>query len=117
MVVDTLQIQLGTLHFSGGVVHPALPPVWLPLMWAQFATTLHYSLGWLRASRLRAALFGALGGPLAFFAGHRLGAVQFAQPLWLTLLTLSVLWGIAVPLIARWARRQGDEANAGHYRW
>jgi type IV secretory pathway TrbD component len=37
-----------------------------------------------------------VGGPIAFWAGERLGAVDLARPLWLALLRLSVCWGVAL---------------------
>ncbi|MFN7977225.1 MAG: DUF2878 family protein [Vicinamibacterales bacterium] len=47
-----------------------------------------------------AALFGALGGPLAFVAGARLGAVVLATPLVPVLGRLSVVWAVALALMA-----------------
>jgi hypothetical protein len=44
-------------------------------MWAQFATTFRFSLRTMITRPIPAALFGAAGGPIAFLAGERLGAV------------------------------------------
>jgi hypothetical protein len=117
LVVDAAQMHLGTLRFPGGLVLSQVPPPWLVLLWAQFATTLHFSLGWLRGHPVRAVLLGLLGGPAVFAAGAHLGAVTLAAPLWSTFATLAVLWSLAVPAAVHMARRQRARPGAGCYRW
>lgn len=59
-------------------------------MWAQFATTFRFSLRSVMTKPIRAALFGAAGGPVAFLVGDRLGAVILLPPLVPGLLRLSI---------------------------
>ena len=40
----------------------------------------------------RAALLGAIGGPLSYYAGQRMGAVAFGFGLGPTLAVLAVIW-------------------------
>lgn len=118
IVVDTIQMRLGTLAFRPtGSLHASLSPVWMWLLWAQFATTLHFSMAWLRQGPARATLFGAVGGPVAFLAGARLGAVTFGAPRWMALLVLGCLWSVAVPVLASAARRQPSRSGAQVYLW
>jgi hypothetical protein len=70
----------GWQRFAGGQVLPALAPLWVVALWAQFATLLRNPLRWLRDRPLLAALLGLAGGPLAWASGARLGAVQLVQP-------------------------------------
>jgi hypothetical protein len=116
LAVDTAQIRLGTLRFTSGLMDPRLPPVWLVVVWAQFATTLNFSLRWLRGHALRAAIVGAVGGPLAYLAGARLGAVELASPAWSSLAVVAVFWGAALPLAAWVAARRPDRQGTGRYR-
>jgi hypothetical protein len=58
----------------------------------------------------RAALFGAVGGPVAFVAGERLGAVTLARPLAPSLLVLGLAWGVALAACAVVARRAQSAA-------
>ena len=69
-----------------------LIPFWLIVLWALLATTLNHCLAWTAQPRWRAALLGAIGGPLSYYAGQRLGAVTFPFGVWPTLLGLGVLW-------------------------
>ena len=80
-VVEMVQIAVGTYRFTSGTVTDALPPPWLLAMWAQFATTFRFSLRSVITRPVPAMLFGAAGGPIAFLAGERLGAVTLLPPL------------------------------------
>ena len=107
-LVEMLQIAAGTYRFTSGTVFDALPPPWLLAMWAQFATTLRYSLRPVMARPTRAALFGAAGGPVAFLAGERLGAVTLLPPITLGVLRLAISWAIALAVFSVLARRQAE---------
>ena len=55
---------------------------------------------WLvRGSVRLAALFGMVGGPLAFFGGARLGAADLHPDLWISLGALALEWALAMPLL------------------
>ena len=99
------QLRGGTYAWIAGTVRPGMAPPWLLLMWAQFATTFRWSLRGIMTVPSRAALFGALGGPIAFIAGERLGAVRLAAPVAPALLRLSVVWSVALAVCAIAARR------------
>jgi len=113
-VVEMFQIAAGTYRFTSGTVIHALPPPWLLTMWAQFATTFRYSLRPIITRLARAALFGAAGGPLAFLAGERLGAVTLLPPLTHGLLRLSLSWAVALVIFSAVVRRVAPEQGA-HY--
>jgi hypothetical protein len=117
LLVDTTQIALGTLRFAAGSVTPWLPPPWLILIWAQFAITFHFGLRWLKGRPGRAALFGVVGGPLAFLAGQRLGVVELHPDLWPSLLSLAVTWSLAMPAALWLAERQSERVGIDAYRW
>ena len=107
-----IQIAAGTYRFTSGTVVAALPPPWLLAMWAQFATTFRSSLRPVITRPTPAALSGATGGPLAFLAGERLGAVTLLPPLTHGLLRLSISWAVALALLSTVVRRVAPERNA-----
>ena len=113
-VVEMIQIAAGTYRFTSGTVHDALPPPWLLVMWAQFATTFRFSLRSVVMRPRLAVLFGAVGGPIAFLAGERLGAVTLRPPLAPSLLRLSISWAIALLVFSVVVRRVAPERNAGY---
>lgn len=100
IVVESLHIAAGTYQFTSGIVVAALPPPWLLVMWAQMATTFQFSLRPIMERPRRAAMFGALGGPIAFLAGERLGAVMLHRPLAPGMALLAITWAIAMTTLA-----------------
>ncbi len=111
--LETAQIQAGLLAYSSPVPLAGLPPVWVVVLWINFATLLRFCLDWLSGRYLLAALLGAAGGPLAFLAGERLGGVALDPRRWPSLVGLAVVWGVAMPVLMMLARRSG---GAGPYR-
>jgi hypothetical protein len=108
-VVEMVQVAAGTYRFTSGTLMDALPPPWLLVMWGQFATTFRFSLRGVMRRPLFAGLFGAAGGPIAFLAGERLGAVILLPPLERGLLQLSVSWAIALLAFSAVVRRLGSK--------
>lgn len=105
VIVEAYQVRSGTYaRFTSGAIVAWMSPPWLLLMWAQFATTFRSSLHAVMLVPRRAALFGLVGGPIAFLAGERLGAVTLARPLGPGLVRLSVTWGVALAICAVVAR-------------
>jgi len=74
-------------------------PLWMPVMWVNFATMLPLALRFLKGRYLVAALFGLLGGPAAYYAGMNLGAVTLPEPLPRSLAIIAAEWAIATPLL------------------
>lgn len=101
---DSALALTGWVDFEGAVPVPLLAPVWMVALWALFATTLNVSLRWLREWPALGALFGAVGGPVAYYAGERLGALQFADPI-PGLVAVAAGWALATPLLFALARR------------
>lgn len=99
-----------TTFVAGGVFTPLqhlfprpFSPPWMICLWLNFAATLNVSLVWLRGRYLLAVLFGAAGGPLAYYGGARLGATE-ALPTTTGILLLAIGWGIMTPLLVWLAR-------------
>ena len=113
--IDALQLRLGVFRFSEGVVVAWLPPPWMTVLWLQFATTFRYCLKWLSRNYLLCAVCGLLAAPLAFFAGERLGAIEFLAPRWRSYATLGGLWAISLPLIV-WYGSHLSKGEPGSYR-
>jgi hypothetical protein len=104
-VWDSVLVLLGIMTYPTGTFLESFAPHWILAMWALFATALNLSLGWLKGRPWTAVLLGAIGGPLAYFAGLRLGAIEAAD-LPLALFVQGVGWAVLMPLLtwlaARW---------------
>lgn len=108
LLLDGALAATGWLRYAAPL--PALPaPAWIVTLWVAFAMTLQHSLQWLIARPLAALLFGAIGGPFAYWGASRgFNAVVFSMPVHATLL-LSVGWGVAMSLLVVVARRARPE--------
>lgn len=104
---DSLLVWLNWLRYSSGILIPHTAPFWIIIMWGLFATILNVTLRWMRGRWVLAALAGAVGGPLAYYGGSRLGALQFNDG-GDALIVLAIGWAIITPaLIALAARFDG----------
>ena len=115
MLVDTAHVRMGTLAFTGGMVHPEFAPPWILVMWVQFASTLHYSLGWLERRYVLGACLGAVAGAGAYWAGVRFGAAALGPDPVQALLRIGLSWGVALPVLMRLAAWTGQRQE-GTYR-
>ncbi|MBE8590143.1 DUF2878 domain-containing protein [Pseudomonas sp. MAFF 301449] len=101
-LLDTALRTLGVFQFT----EPGpLIPFWLMLLWALLATTLRHCLAWSTRPRWRAALLGAVGGPMSYYAGSQLAGVSFGYALWPSLFGLALLWAALFVLLARAATK------------
>jgi hypothetical protein len=101
---DTLLVWLGWFTYSSGTLIAGTAPHWMVALWMLFATTLNLSLAWLKGHLFVAVLFGAIGGPLAYLGGEKLGALNFASPT-AGLIALAIGWALLTPLLAMIAQR------------
>jgi Protein of unknown function (DUF2878) len=68
--------------------------LWMTSLWIGFATTYTLSmrcftrwhLGW-------SALIGAVFGPIAYWSGARIGAVEYGWPFWCVAMLQAIQWG------------------------
>jgi len=98
---DTLLVRAGLLSFPSALETVWSRP-WMSGLWAAFAVSLTVSLVWLLRQRLWvAAVLGAPAGPLAYWAGERLGALDLST--WAPL-AVAVEWAVAMPLVVLLAR-------------
>ena len=74
-----------------------LCPLWMAALWANFAGTLHLCLDWLRGRYWLASALGACGGPLAYYGGQRLGALQLGSNSTVSLVVIAIEWAIVTP--------------------
>ena len=95
---DSVLMMAGIFTFSHGVVFAGLIPFWMIAMWALFATTLNVSMKWMKNKYLMAAVFGAVGGPVAYYAGYRIGAVEYNSTL-TALLAVAAGWAVIMPML------------------
>ena len=99
LLVDSVLLLAGVFTFPNGMFVAWLPPLWMSVLWIQFATTLQYCLKSLSGHYWRRSMLGLLGAPLAFLGGERSGAVAFLPPRFAHLVMLGAVWCVAIPAL------------------
>jgi hypothetical protein len=98
-LIDSGLTRGGVLSFPAGGMLLGLCPLWMGALWANFAGTFHLCLDWLRGRYWLASALGACGGPMAYYGGQRLGAMQLGGDTALSLLVIAVEWALATPAL------------------
>jgi hypothetical protein len=94
----------GSLTLAGVLTFPAHAslgwpvPLWMLALWVNFALAID-ALAWLGRRPVAAMLAGAIGGPLSYLAGARLGAVTLGPSEPVALAAVGVAWMVAMPLL------------------
>ena len=99
-VWDSILVHFSLIRYEYGTLIVGTAPYWIIMMWALFASTLNISLHWLKDNMLVAFILGAISGPLAYYGGSRLGALEFKDAT-LALLALSIGWALFTPLLVK----------------
>jgi hypothetical protein len=101
---ESLLVVLGLTWYPYGTLIDGVAPYWIVAMWLLFATTLNVSMRWMHGHLWLASISGALFGPLAFYAGSRLGGVGFPD-FSSAMIALAAGWAVIMPLLILLARR------------
>ncbi|TAM94725.1 MAG: DUF2878 domain-containing protein [Rhodanobacteraceae bacterium] len=111
VLFDAMLVWAGVAQYAAPWPSP-LVPAWLTVLWAAFALTIVPLFGYLHERLVLAAVFGAIGGPLAYLgAAHGWHAVALPAPAWHGLAALAIGWGVAMPLLC-WLAGQGLHRHA-----
>lgn len=111
--IDTLLGIVGVFTFRAGVFPAWACPPWLVALWLNFASALESSLSWLARRTVLAAALGAVAGPLSYYAGDALGALQLSHHRTVSVMILAILWGTLLPALMRlmeWMVREPEES-------
>lgn len=95
IVCDAFLISTQAIQFQNG---NSIAPVWMWALWANLALTFSGCMRWLRNRFFVGALLGAIGGPLCYLAGARLGALHIDNER-ASLPAISVVWALAIPAL------------------
>lgn len=105
---DSALVLAGVLTFPERAALGWPSPIWMVALWVNLAVTLRRLLGYLLGRYVLGAVFGAIGGPLAYLAGVQMGAARFGIGREAALAVVAVEWLVALPLLlAAEARLRG----------
>ena len=107
-MTDSLLVWSGAMAFpeSAGPGFPTTP--WMVALWINFAAALRHCMGWLCGRFVLATVFGAIGGPLAYLAGSKFGALEIQS-----LPAIVVAWLLVMPGLLLIEMKTRSRAGAG----
>lgn len=101
---ESALVASGWVRVQGATLLDGNLPILMVVLWGVFATTLNVALRPLRSRYVLGAVLAAIGAPLAYYAGSRMGAIQWVQML-PALALISIGWAVLMPLLMRSAQR------------
>ncbi len=110
---DSLLVAAGWVTYPSGLISELLAPYWIVTMWMLFGTTLNLSMSWMKGKPVVAAVLGAIGGPSSYYAGQKLGGIEFLEfaP---AMIALAIGWAIFMPVLMYLAERlDGSNQTTG----
>ena len=100
VLLDTGLLAMGATGFPHGGTHLTwIPPVWIASLWLAFGCLPRFSLAWMRGRLWLGVALGAIGGPVSYLGGARLGAVSTSTPPTWTIVALGVEYALVMPLL------------------
>jgi hypothetical protein len=99
-LAESLLVAIGLISYSAQWPTPMLAPAWIVALWLAFGATLETTRRLLEPhALLKSFLLGLVLGPMSYWAGERLGALQVSQAAWRSYLAIAMLWGVAFPAL------------------
>ena len=111
LVAETLIIRAGLLSYAHNLPAAGFAPAWILILWANLALTLNGCLNWLKGRYLLAAILGAIGGPLSYFGGIKLGAATTQSEWPFVLAVIAIIYGAVTPLFLFIASRMTRKSH------
>jgi hypothetical protein len=104
--IETAAVWLGNVAYPSGQPIAWLAPYWMVALWGLLAIALNVTMRWLKPRLWLAALFGAVGGPMSFVGGVKLGGASFVHET-AALVTMAAVWAVLMPALV-WASNRFD---------
>ena len=97
-LVDSFLVVFNFIEFPLHAQFGYLSPLWMVALWVSFSTTFRHSMSWLREKYILASFFALIGGPFAYLAGQKIGAINGLIDI-PNILVVGILWAIVFPSI------------------
>ena len=98
-LIDTLLGLSGAIQFYRYSLGGVTSPPFMVALWFSFATSLAFSLRWLQGRYFLGGAIGLVAGPLTYYGGMKLGAVQFSENLIMAIGFIGIAWLISMPML------------------
>jgi len=110
-LLDSLWVQTGLLAYAMPWPSVRFAPFWILLLWLAMALVLNHSMSLFKGRLLLIGVLGGVGSPMSYYAGSRLGAVEWLAPAWQVVLATGLSWALLMPALFWLARQPGRRSQ------
>ena len=97
---ESILLYSGFLTYRGIISNSYnIVPIWPIILWAGYSLTVFHSFRYMKGNYFISFILGALFAPLIHVSGNKLGAISFNYSLYISYLTLMLMWSICFPLL------------------
>lgn len=119
-VMDTLTARVGAFTYPQPTWQTFLAAPFMLALWPAFSLMMVRCIKWIRKRYILGAVFGAVGGPLSYWSGAKLGAVELHPDAFRGLGLVAAEWAVStVFLLIAWnfiipetLPKPGDESDS-----
>lgn len=106
LLVESLFVTMGMIRFAAPWPNLHLAPAWIVALWCAFGATLTTLASWLGDRFVIKAMSVAfVAGPLTYWAGERLAALEIVGSAPLTYLAIALIWAMTLLILLTVRRR------------
>lgn len=100
IAIDSFFAASGWIEYAMPWSFTGIAPLWIIALWLSFSLTLNHSMAFLRSNYRLAALFGFIGGPLAYWCADRVfNVIEYGTDIVIVMFALAVFWALVIPAI------------------
>ena len=97
-IIESILFNLNIIMHKGILTEYGIAPLWAISLWVCFGTTIYHSFKWMSKQYITSSILGVLSAPIVYFSFNSLGIVEFGMNNFITALSVSVVWGLFIPL-------------------
>ena len=106
LAAESVIVATELIRFAAPWPSPQLAPAWIVALWLAFGATLSAMASLLgHHFVIKASVTGFVAGPLAYWAGERIGALEVVGSVPLTYFAIALIWAVALPLLLIFRQR------------
>jgi len=100
LFVESVNRYSGLLIYEGFLFDNSFfPPLWIICIWVALSITLNYSMFFLKDRWWLMVICGGIFGPWCYFASEKLNILHFSYSPVVSLLILSAVWALSLPMM------------------
>ena len=100
LFVETCFLKFNVIDYRGYLPNKFnIAPLWVVFLWMCFGSSISQSFKWAKGNYFYLSLLGVVSGPIIYVSATKVEALYFNFSIYFNLMSVSIAWGIFVPLV------------------